>query len=76
MSCRTVRACVRPHIVALPSGASAYLGNNRRGFPGYFREDELILWTKYQLLVELRELSNAYECEHDTVPRGYDPVNQ
>ena len=51
----------------LPSGASAYLRNRSR-FPGYFREDELILWIKY-LLFELRELSNAYECEHDAVPR-------
>jgi len=58
----------------LPSGASAYLRNRSR-FPGYFRENDLVLWAKY-ILVELRELSNACECEHDAIPRGYDPVNQ
>lgn len=58
----------------LPSGASSYL-RYRSQFTVYFREDKLIVWAKY-LHVELRELPNTYECEHDAVRRGDDPVNQ
>lgn len=37
-------------LIMFPPNASAYLRKRRR-FLGYFREDELIIWTKY-LLVE------------------------